>query len=250
MTLITHFLSGRKLWLAFHQLALFYYPFVNEMLLSYGDQQLNLKGIKAVIFDLDGTLVESEVVWTEAKQYIAKREKVKVSQQVMLAYVGRSVTDFVKEVIAPANVPLIQIAIIERALSRYDNHVQEIPGAAELIRNFSSKGFAVAICSSAPIKAIQKCLKLLDLEACINTVVSTESLSRGKPDKLPYVETLRLLNVSSHQAIVFEDAAAGLTSSIAAGIKTVGVGSSNELSNFACDMFAKNIADINLVETQ
>jgi len=58
------------------------------MLLSYGDQQLNLKGIKAVIFDLDGTLVESEVVWTEAKQYIAKREKVKVSQQVMLAYVG------------------------------------------------------------------------------------------------------------------------------------------------------------------
>ena len=236
--------------MAFHQLALFYYPFVNEMLLSYGDQQLNLKGIKAVIFDLDGTLVESEVVWTEAKQYIAKREKVKVSQQVMLAYVGRSVTDFVKEVIAPANVPLIQIAIIERALSRYDNHVQEIPGAAELIRNFSSKGFAVAICSSAPIKAIQKCLKLLDLEACINTVVSTESLSRGKPDKLPYVETLRLLNVSSNQAIVFEDAAAGLTSSIAAGIKTVGVGSSNELSNFACDMFAKNIADINLVETQ
>ena len=220
------------------------------MLLSYGDQQLSLTNIKAVIFDLDGTLVESEVVWTEAKQYIAKREKVKVSQQVMLAYVGRSVTDFVKEVIAPANVPLIQIAIIERALSRYDNHVQEIPGAAELIRNFSSKGFVVAICSSAPIKAIQKCLKLLDLEACINTVVSTESLSRGKPDKLPYVETLRLLNVSSHQAIVFEDAAAGLTSSISAGIKTVCVGSSIELNGFACEMFAKKISDINLLEVK
>ena len=86
--------------MALRKLALFYCQFVNEMLLSYGDQQLNLKGIKAVIFDLDGTLVESEVVWTEAKQYIAKREKVKVSQQVMLAYVGRSVTDFVKEVIA------------------------------------------------------------------------------------------------------------------------------------------------------
>ena len=168
----------------------------------------------------------------------------------MLAYVGRSVTDFVKEVIAPANVPLIQIDIIERALARYDHHVQEIPGAAELIRNFSSKGFAVAICSSAPMKAIQKCLNLLDIETCINIVVSTESLSRGKPDKLPYVETLRLLNIASNHAIVFEDAAAGLTSSIAAGIKTVGVGSSIELSGFACEMFARNIADINLVETQ
>ena len=236
--------------MAFRKRALFYCQFLNEMLLCYDDQQLSLTNIKAVIFDLDGTLVESEVVWTEAKQYIAKREKVKVSQQVMLAYVGRSVTDFVKEVIAPANVPLIQIAIIERALSRYDNHVQEIPGAAELIRNFSSKGFAVAICSSAPIKAIQKCLKLLDLEACINTVVSTESLSRGKPDKLPYVETLRLLNVSSNQAIVFEDAAAGLTSSISAGIKTVCVGSSIELNGFACEMFAKKISDINLLEVK
>jgi len=220
------------------------------MLLCYNEQQLSLTNIKAVIFDLDGTLVESEAVWTEAKQYIAKREKVKVSQQVMLAYVGRSVTDFVKEVIAPANVPLIQIAIIERALARYDHHVQEIPGAAELIKNLSSKGFAVAICSSAPMKAIQKCLKLLGIEACINIVVSTESLSRGKPDKLPYVETLRLLNIASNHAIVFEDAAAGLTSSIAAGIKTVSVGSSIELSGFACEMFAKNIGDINLVETQ
>ena len=220
------------------------------MILSYGGQQLALTNVKAVIFDLDGTLVESEAVWTEAKQYIAKREKAKVSEQVMLAYVGRSVTDFVKEVIAPVNVPLIQKAIIDRALLQYNNNVLEIPGAADLIRNFSRKGFAVAICSSAPMKAIQKCLKLLGIEACINIVVSTESLSRGKPDKLPYVETLRLLNISSNHAIVFEDAAAGLTSSIAAGIKTVGVGSSIELNGFACEMFAKNIADINLVETQ
>ena len=236
--------------MAFRKRALFYCQFVNDMLLRYDDQQLSLTNVKAVIFDLDGTLVESEAVWTEAKQYIARREKVILSKEVMMAYVGRSVTDFVKEVIAPVNVSLIQKAIIDRALFRYDNNVLEIPGAADLIKNFSSKGFAVAICSSAPMKAIQKCLKLLGIEACINIVVSTESLSRGKPDKLPYVETLRLLNISSNHAIVFEDAAAGLTSSIAAGIKTVGVGSSIELSSFACEMVAKNIADINLVETQ
>jgi len=58
------------------------------MLLCYGDQQLLLKDIKAVIFDLDGTFVESEAVWTEATQYIANREKINVSEQVMLVYVG------------------------------------------------------------------------------------------------------------------------------------------------------------------
>lgn len=236
--------------LAFQRLALFYCQFLNKMILCYGGQQLILKDIKAAIFDLDGTLVESEPVWAEAKQYIAKREKVNVSEQVMLAYVGRSVTDFVKEVIAPVNVPLIQKAIIERALFRYDNNVLEIPGASDLIKKFSRNGFAVAICSSAPIKAIQKCIKLLDIETCINTVVSTESLIRGKPDKLPYVEALRLLNISSKNAIVFEDAAAGLTSSISAGIKTVCVGSSIELHRFPCEIFAKNISDINLVEAK
>ena len=104
------------------------------MFLSFEDQQLDLKGIEAVIFDLDGTLVESEPVWAEAKKYIANREKVHVSKKVFLAYEGRSVADFVKEVIAPVNVPLIEEVIIERALSRYDNKVQEIPGASDLIK--------------------------------------------------------------------------------------------------------------------
>ena len=113
-------------------------------------------------------LFESEAVWTEAKQYIAKREKVKVSQQVMLAYVGRSVADFVKEVIAPANVQIIEKAIIERALARYDYNVFEIPGASDLVRALSENGFATAICSSAPEKAIQKCVQLLNIGSCIN----------------------------------------------------------------------------------
>jgi len=78
------------------------------MLLRYQNQQCDLKDIDAVIFDLDGTLVESEPVWAEAKQYIANRENVDVSEQILLAYVGRSVADFVVEVIAPANAQLIE----------------------------------------------------------------------------------------------------------------------------------------------
>jgi len=217
------------------------------LFLSYEDQQLDLKEIEAVIFDLDGTLVESEPVWAEAKKYIANREKIDVSEQVLLAYVGRSVADFVKEVIAPVNLQIIEKAIIDRALSRYDYNVFEIPGATDLIRKFSKNGFVVAICSSAPEKAILKCIQLLNVETCINTVVSSECLLRGKPDKFPYVETLRTLGISSEKAIVFEDAPAGLTSSISAGIKTVCVGSFIESQRFPCEMFAKNICDINLV---
>ena len=146
--------------MALRKLALFYCQFVNEMLLSYDDQQLSLTTIKAVIFDLDGTLVESETVWTEAKQYIAKREKVKVSQQVMLAYVGRSVTDFVKEVIAPANVPLIQMAIIERALARYDHHVRD-PWCCRVNKKLFKQGFCSSHLFICAYESHSKMLKII-----------------------------------------------------------------------------------------
>jgi beta-phosphoglucomutase-like phosphatase (HAD superfamily) len=107
------------------------------MLLRYQNQQIDLKDIEAAIFDLDGTLVESEPVWAEAKLYVAKHENVNVNEHVLLAYVGRSVADFVKEVIAPANVQLIEAAIVERALSHYDSSVSEISGASFLVREFS-----------------------------------------------------------------------------------------------------------------
>jgi len=217
------------------------------MLLSYEDQQLELTGIEAVIFDLDGTLVESEPIWAEAKLHIANRENVDISEQVLLAYVGRSVADFVLEVINPISAKSIENDIIERALSQYDNNLAEIPGAADLLKEFSKIGFAIAICSSAPERAIQKCMKFLNIEPCIDTFVSTELLAQGKPDKLPYIETLRRLGITRDKAIVFEDAPAGLTSSISAGIKTVCVGPSLHARNFDCALYAKNIGDIRLV---
>jgi|TARA_B110000977_G_C11052469_1_gene482845 HAD superfamily hydrolase (TIGR01509 family) len=217
------------------------------MLLSYQNQQCDLKDIDAAIFDLDGTLVESEPVWAEAKQYIANRENVDVSEHILLAYVGRSVADFVAEVIAPANAQLIEKAIIERALARYDYNVFEIPGASDLVRALSENGFATAICSSAPEKAIQKCVQLLNIGSCINEAVSSEFLAKGKPDKFPYVETLRRLGVPAERAIVFEDASAGLTSSISAGIKTICVGSAAKSRSFDCAVYAENIGDISLV---
>ena len=173
----------------------------------------------AIFFDLDGTLVESESIWAEAKLHIANRENVDVSEQVLLAYVGRSVADFVSEVINPIGAKSIEKDIVERALSQYDNNLTGIPGAVDLLRELSKNGFAIAICSSAPERAIQKCMRFLDIESCIDTFVSTELLARGKPDKLPYIETLRRLGITRDEAIVFEDAPAGLTSSISVSRK-------------------------------
>lgn len=64
------------------------------------------------------------------------------------------------------------------------------------------------------------------------------------------LKTRSLLNIFSKNAIVFEDAVVGLTSSVSAGIKTVCAGLSVELHGFPCEIFSKNISDINLVEAK
>ena len=98
------------------------------MLLSYQNQQCDLKDIDAAIFDLDGTLVESEPVWAEAKQYIANRENVDVSEHILLAYVGRSVADFVAEVILSSSLSFqhgkkvgIDLSDISRAFDKVED---------------------------------------------------------------------------------------------------------------------------------
>ena len=217
-----------------------------KVFLEYENQRFDLDGVRAVIFDLDGTLVESEPIWAEAKRFVANASGIDVPEYVLSAFVGRSVADFVAEVIAPPDESVVEQDIINRALARYEGNLAEMPGAAALVIQFSDLGYLTAICSSAPEHAIEKCIAFLGIGSRIDAVVSAEQLARGKPDKLPYVETLRRLGLPPENALAVEDAAAGLTSATAAGIKTICVGNEPDTQKFGCQIYAKEIGMLKL----
>jgi HAD superfamily hydrolase (TIGR01509 family) len=199
------------------------------MHLKAGTEALALDGVQAFIFDLDGTLVESEHVWAKAKAEAAFRHGRPATDSALAPFVGRSVADFVGEHLGldadPQRADAIA-GIIEQALQSLEAGLREIPGAVQLVRAAHAAGFRVAICSSAPMAAIETSIRVLGIAGLVETAVSAAGMAKGKPDKQPYVETLQRLGLKPDQAVAFEDSPSGLRSATGAGIRTIYLGPS------------------------
>lgn len=103
---------------------------------------------------------------------------------------------------------------------------ETLPGLRELLAWGRAEGLAEALVTSAPRDMAGHLLRSVGLEHAFAPEVYASELARGKPDPLPYRTALELLGLAAEQAIVFEDALSGVRSSVAAGIFTVGVATS------------------------
>ena len=183
--------------------------------------------MEAAIFDMDGTLVESEHIWAEAKQDIAQCAGKNITDDELKQYIGRGLNDFIDEVLEPTTLKQrteLNQKIKENVLKDYGYKIRVIDGAVDILNAFSSAGIRIAICSSGPLQAIENSLLALNVTELVEVIVSGETLSMGKPNPLPYLHTLEKLDVEARNAIVFEDTISGLKSATAAGITTIVVG--------------------------
>ena len=197
------------------------------MFLRVNSNFLDISHVKAVIFDMDGTLLESEHIWGEAKQEIAQCAGKNITDDELKQYIGRGLNDFIDEVLEPATLKQrteLNQKIKENVLKDYGSKIRVIDGAVDIVNAFSSAGMRIAICSSGPLQAIENSLLALNVAELVEVVVSGETLCLGKPNPLPYLHTLEKLDVEARNAIVFEDTISGLKSATAAGITTIVVG--------------------------
>jgi HAD superfamily hydrolase (TIGR01509 family) len=189
---------------------------------------LRLSVYRAAIFDLDGTLVLSEPAWAVAKRRVLAGLGVEVSQETYDAFVGRGLRGFLTHVLGQ-----------DLAVDRRDDLARQIgaeadvllpqmrqivPGAAEMIARLAGAGVSVALCSSSPRRHIVAALDQLGVSGLVQIIVSGAELPRGKPDPLPYLETLRLLDLPPDAAFAVEDALPGVHSAHGAGLAVVGIG--------------------------
>lgn len=189
---------------------------------------MKLTGYRAVIFDLDGTLVESEPAWEAAKRRVLDRAGVAVPQATFDAFVGRGLRGFLSHVMGPGLTETARDAMAREIGAEADVLLpqlrQPIPGAASSVMRLAQAGLRIAICSSSPRRHIAAALDQLDLAGRVSVVVSGADLPRGKPDPLPYLETLRLLGMSREEAFAVEDALPGVLAAHGAGMAVVGIG--------------------------
>ncbi|MGH3356929.1 MAG: HAD family hydrolase, partial [Nocardioidaceae bacterium] len=184
----------------------------------------DLGAVDAALFDLDGTLVDSEPVHREAwRSFFASRgwnvsEETYVSQ-----FVGRRGTDVLRGTDGPwrDEDPDDLLAEVLTHLAEVAAEPATVPGAARLVRRVHDAGVPVAVVTSAPRSWVDEALDLLGVADLVSTVVTAEDVTAGKPDPEGYLEACSRLRVDPARAAAFEDSTSGVRAAVSAGISQV-----------------------------
>jgi len=180
--------------------------------------------IQAVVFDLDGVIIDSEEVWEEVRRaYVAGhgKEFQPDSQQRMM---GMSTGEWSRHLAEDVGVglPPEQVAseVLDQMAARYRTALPLIPGATDAVRRIAAR-YPVALASSSARILIDQVLESASLTGVFRTTLSTEEVARGKPSPDVYLETAARLGLDPAVCAAIEDSSNGLRAAAAAGMAVV-----------------------------
>jgi len=180
----------------------------------------------AVVFDMDGVIVDSEQVWDEVRERYTRESGGTYSDRATRDMMGMSAPEwsaYMSETLGVPGTPEeINDAVVERMLARYGEAPPFIPGAVDTVRRVGD-AFPVAIASSSNPELIDVVLRSSGLDALINVAVSSQEVARGKPAPDVYLEAARRLEVDPAQCVAVEDSHNGIRSAHAAGMYVIAV---------------------------
>ncbi|MEM2848655.1 MAG: HAD family phosphatase [Candidatus Bathyarchaeia archaeon] len=203
---------------------------------------------KAVVLDMDGTLVDSSEAHLKAWSKAAERLGVYVSEDKIKSEFGKSSYDMAK-----AFLPHDRIVDFTRFAELKDeifmesclNLVKPLMGVTDAIKGFRTIGLKTAVASSNPRKLIIRVLDLTGLLNYVDVIIGAEDVKRGKPHPDMIEEAVKRLDVKSYQAIYVGDTVYDVEAGRAAGVFTVavltGAGSRGELESSRPDMIVESL---------
>ncbi len=181
--------------------------------------------VGAVIFDLDGVLVDSEIWWHEERVDWARLRGLTWSLEDSRAVMGANSRGWARIMrermgLPPTEDEAIEADIVDRVVRRYVHGAPEIEGAIATLRAVAER-WPVAIASSAHRAVIDAALDATGLGGVIPVVVSSDDVEHGKPAPDVYFEAARQLGVSAGACLVIEDSLNGVRAARAAGMIVV-----------------------------
>jgi HAD superfamily hydrolase (TIGR01509 family) len=183
--------------------------------------------LAAVVFDLDGVLLDSEGTWERVREELTKAQGGRWSSDATRAMMGMSSTEwstYMHETLGVRLSPAeISEAVVQELRVLYTERLPLIPGAVAAVRALAEGGWPLALASSANRPLIEVFLDLADLRPCFAATVSSEEVPRGKPAPDVYLEAAGRLQVAPAECAAVEDSSNGLRSAAAAGMTVVAV---------------------------
>ncbi|GAA0336440.1 HAD family phosphatase [Actinoallomurus spadix] len=182
--------------------------------------------MNAVVFDLDGVLVDSEPVWEEVRRAFVADHGGRWQPDTQQRLMGMSTSEWAAYLSGELGVRMtadeVARGVVEQMARRYEDGVPLMPGAVETVRRLASR-WPLGLASSSPRALIDVVLDRTGLAASFRATVSTEEVARGKPAPDGYLLAARRVGVDAAGCVAVEDSSNGLRSAHAAGMRVIAV---------------------------
>lgn len=182
--------------------------------------------VDAVVFDLDGVLVDSEPVWEQVRRrYVADNGgqwRPDTQRRLMGMSTGEWARYLSDEVGVRRTAQQVAADVVEQMVERYAAGVPLIPGADAVVRELAAR-WPLGLASSSPPRLIQAALDAAGLADTFAVTLSTENVPRGKPAPDVYLAVAERLGVDPAGSVAVEDSSNGVRSAAAAGMRVIAV---------------------------
>ena len=186
--------------------------------------------LEAVLFDMDGVIVDSEPLWTEAEIQFLARRSLSYSPQLKAVLMGRDSREAVGILIERYNLrESVDEVIAERnelVAGLFDAFLQPIPYALDLVKSVRNSGVKTSLVSSSPKRLIDLVLDRFSVAGLFDLVLSGDHVARGKPAPDIYITAAEKLNVKAEYCLVIEDAPHGVAAAKHAGMCCLAISTS------------------------
>jgi len=184
--------------------------------------------IKAVIFDMDGLLIDSEPFWRISQKNLFSKRGINLIEDDFESFMGKRIDEVVAIIYARyPNQDKTQDETAEEIVDGVINLVLErglaLPGVKKTLENLKNQKYKIGLASSSNLRIIKSVLKKLDIESYFEVVHSAQFEEYGKPHPQIFISTAKMLEVSPSECLVLEDSFHGVIAALAANMQCVAI---------------------------
>ena len=182
--------------------------------------------IKAVIFDMDGLMIDSERVTFEGYQHIMSKMGKTITEDFYITVLGKPIKGIFQRFydVYGNDFPIESVITDVHRYMAERFETEGVPlktGLVELLKYCREKGYRTIVATSSNRNRVDKILKSADIEQYFDDSICGDEVTKGKPDPEVFLKSCMKLGVNTDEAVVLEDSEAGIQASYAAGIKVI-----------------------------
>lgn len=206
--------------------------------------------MKAVIFDMDGVVSDTQKYQAEAESKLLLKSGIHMSpDEISAKYAGVSDREWFKDMFARADQPVDLEKIVAQkwkiVFEIATGHIQPIEGAPALIKKLKENGFPLAIASASAKSFINLVMKELGLENIFDVLVSATEVTKGKPAPDIFLKAAKKLGVKPEDCTVIEDGIKGMEAAKNAGMKCIGL-IKDKNGNYPADILVTSLNEVKI----